>query len=149
MGAVLGRVEVGDGLPRGAEQQPLLRFEECHLIAELAQDSRRFKADIAAADHDEARCRGQRGDQRIGIAAAADRIEARRCRAGARERTRRAAARPDELVIADLAAASGLDDMRKRIDSGDALAKHHRNVPFRPEGGGPQQDALERLLAAR
>ena len=47
-------VKARERLARDARQHAVERFDKCHFAIELAQDSRRFEPDIAAADDDRA-----------------------------------------------------------------------------------------------
>ena len=66
--------------------------------------------------------------------------------AAAGEPSRVAARGPDQLAIADPVPAGGGQHVCGGIDRHHALPTQQRNVPIRPEAGGPDQDALERLF---
>ena len=113
----------------------------------LAQHRRRFEADIAAADHDDAADVRQFGQHGIDIGAAADRVNAGKIAAGAGEAAGYAAGRPDQSAIADPPRVPQHDLTGRRIDRGGRHAEDHLHGALAPKGGRADQNALERLLA--
>ena len=147
MRAMFALVEARQRLARDARQYAIERLQQHHLLARLGKHRRRFQPDVAATDHHRAFDRGQLGHHAVGIGARADGMDAGEIVPRARQSPRAAAGGPDQFAIADRVARAGRYRLRRRVDADDPRAQPRLDRAFAPEGGGADQQPLERLLA--
>ncbi len=149
MYAMLALKEARQRLARDPRQHAVERFEQHDLLAQLGEHRRRLQPDIAPADHHRLFDAVQLREHPVGIGAGADRVDADKVVTRAADAAGTAPRRPDQLAIADRHAIGGGHAVRHWIDRNHASVQQHLDIALGPEGGGADQNPLERLLARK
>jgi hypothetical protein len=118
---VLGFVETRQRFSGDASQHPVHRFQNRHMLAELAEHCCRFEPDVAPTDHNDLLCLSGFSHHAVRIGAGTDTVDALQIMTGAGELPRSAACRPDQLAIANRRTVGERDLVRKWIDRGHTM----------------------------
>jgi hypothetical protein len=149
MGAMLGFEKARHRLSGHARQHPAEGFDQRDGAAELAQHGGGLEPDIAAADNDDLPDERQLGNQPVNIGTRADIMDSSQIMPAARQTTRPATGRPDQVAIGKPAAILEADAVGRRLDSHDRGSGNQVDRTFRPIAAGANEQPFERFVAGK